>query len=55
MRIRRGWIPARQSASLLGHRGRATGCSPHRAAVALARVLDRGFGFALIRIARPSG
>ena len=28
---------------------------PHRAAVALARVLDGGFGFALIRIARPSG
>jgi hypothetical protein len=26
---------------------------PHRAAVALARVLDGGFGFALIRIARP--
>ena len=28
---------------------------PHRAAVALARVLDGGLGFALIRIARPSG
>src|SRR5437899_1072226 len=26
---------------------------PHRAVVALARVLDGGFGFALIRIARP--
>jgi hypothetical protein len=25
------------------------------AAIALARVLDGGFGFALIRIARPSG
>jgi len=29
--------------------------SPHRAAVALALVLEDGFGFALIRIARPSG
>jgi hypothetical protein len=28
---------------------------PHWAAVALARVLDGGFGFALTRIARPSG
>jgi catechol 2,3-dioxygenase-like lactoylglutathione lyase family enzyme len=44
-----------------GHDNGAPGLRPiygpdsHRAGVALARVLDGGFGFALIRIARPSG